>query len=236
MMRLKNYKKEFDYSYVLGPFPTLELVETRPEILKSVYISPDFNRLEETKKLLNGLGIPYEIDQKNLNRISTKKKEYMAGVFNKYKGKISPGKNHILLDNVSDMGNLGTIIRTMVGFGYKDLALVGNCCDIFNPKVIRGSMGAFFKINFEEFSTLDDYKAIHDNKIYGFMLKEDSKNIKATKFEDDFTLAFGNEGRGLGEEYDNATISKVIIPQSEDVDSLNLTIAAAVAMYEALKY
>lgn len=235
MMRLKNYKKEFDYSYVLGPFPTLELVETKPEILESVYVSPDFNKIQETIELLEKLGIAYEIDQKNLNRISTKKKEYMAGVFNKYKGEISRGKNHILLDNVSDMGNLGTIIRTMVGFGYRDLALVGNCCDIFNPKVIRGSMGAFFKVNFEEFSNLKEYRERFDNKIYGFMLEEDSKEIKTTNFEENFTLAFGNEGRGLGDEYKSNGISKVIIPQSEDVDSLNLTIAAAVAMYEAGK-
>lgn len=235
MMKIKNYKKEFDYSYVLGPFPTLELLDSKPEILDRVLISPEFNNLNEVLTKLKKLNIPYEIDQKNLNRISNKKKEYMAGLFKKYDSKIYKDKNHIILDNISDMGNLGTIIRTMIGFGYENLALIGNCCDIFNPKVIRGSMGAFFKINFQKFDNLDQYRKIHDNKIYAFMLNDDSVLLKDVKFSEKYSLAFGNEGRGLGPQYSKGDIYKVIIPQSTKVDSLNLTIACAVGMYEAKK-
>ncbi|WP_055078854.1 TrmH family RNA methyltransferase [Lagierella massiliensis] len=235
MTKLKKYRKDFEYSYVLGPFPTLELVDSRREIVEKVYISPEFNEIEKVSEKLDKLSIPYEISQDNLNRISLKKKEYMAATFKKYHSEIENEKNHIILDRVSDMGNLGTIIRTMVGFGYRDIALIGNCCDIFNPKVIRGSMGSFFKINFEKFSTIDEYRKKYDNEIFAFMLDDDAKLLQDTTFTKKFSLAFGNEGSGLGEEYKVDDIKKVIIPQSEDVDSLNLTIAAAVAMYEAKK-
>lgn len=133
------------------------------------------------------------------------------------------------------MGNLGTILRTMTGFGYKDVALIGNCCDIYNPKVVRGSMGSFFKINFENFSSLEEYRSLHENEIYAFMLDDSAKLLKDVSFSKNYALAFGNEGSGLGEEYEAFDINKVIIPQSGEVDSLNLTIAAAVAMYEAKK-
>lgn len=235
MTRLKKYKKDFEYSYVLGPFPTLELIDSKPEIVEKVYISPDFNEISKVTKKLDGHSIAYEISNDNLNRISLKKKEYMAATFKKYSSKIEKESNHIILDRVSDMGNLGTILRTMTGFGFKDVALIGNCCDIYNPKVIRGSMGSFFKINFENFSSLEEYRSIHDNEIYAFMLDKSAKLLKDVNFPKKFALAFGNEGSGLGEEYETEDINKVIIPQSEEVDSLNLTIAAAVAMYEAKK-
>lgn len=235
MTRLKKYKKDFEYSYVLGPFPSLELVDSKPEIIEKVYISPDFNEVEKVKKKLEELSIPYEISQDNLNRISLKKKEYMAATFKKFSTQIKRGSNHIILDRVSDMGNLGTIIRTMTGFGYSDVALIGNCCDIYNPKVVRGSMGSIFKINFEKFSSLEEYQNLHNNEIYAFMLDDSAKLLNDVKFSKNYALAFGNEGSGLGEEYKAFDINKVIIPQSDQVDSLNLTIAAAVAMYEAKK-
>ena len=58
----------------------------------------------------------------------------------------------------SDMGNLGTIIRTAVGFGCTDIGIISPAVDAYNPKVIRGSMGSFFKVNLQYFDSFEEYK------------------------------------------------------------------------------
>lgn len=233
MEKLKQYKKNYSYSYTLGPFPTFELVKNRHEIVEKVILSEEFNELDKITKLLEEKNIPYYFEPKTLERIGNKKKIYVAGVFNKYYEKIQNG-NHLVLDNISDMGNLGTIVRTMVAFNIKDLALIGNSCDIFNPKVIRGSMGALFNIRFEYFDSIEKYMSKFNNNNYGFMLEKDSKKLSEFKIEKPFSLIFGNEGSGLGKEYIRDDIKQVIIEQSADVDSLNLTIAVGIGMYNSV--
>ena len=63
-------------------------------------------------------------------------------------GYLSGASNHIVLVNPSDMGNLGTIIRTAVGFGFTDIGIISPAVDAYNPKVIRGSMGSFSKLTY----------------------------------------------------------------------------------------
>ncbi|QQK08174.1 TrmH family RNA methyltransferase [Miniphocaeibacter halophilus] len=230
MEKLKQYKKEFTYTYTLGPFPTFELINSRPELVDRVILSEKFNELDKIISILNENSIPFSFEPRTLDRIGNKKKIYVAGVLKKYDEKIKEG-NHLVLDNISDMGNLGTIIRTMVAFGIKDLALIGNSCDIFNPKVIRGSMGALFKIRFEYFKTIEDYIKKFNNNKYAFILDEGSKNVLNTTIVKPYSLIFGNEGSGLGKEYYRNDIEKIIIEQSSEVDSLNLPIAIGIGIY-----
>ena len=234
MEKIKQYKKDLSYSYTLGPFPTFELINSKPEIIEKIILSKEFNDLDKVIKLLEDKNIKYSFDSKVLERIGNKKNIYMAGVFEKFNSNIVEG-NHLVLDNISDMGNLGTIIRTMVAFNIKDLALIGNTCDIFNPKVIRGSMGSLFKIRFENFKTFDDYEKKFNNNKYAFLLNEESENLSDIEFKKPYSLIFGNEGSGLGKEYLKSNINKVIIEQGKEVDSLNLTIAVGIGIYKGIR-
>lgn len=159
MKKYTKYKKDLEYSYTMGPFPTYELIENKADIVEEVLISEDFNDTEKLINILNDKKIPYTISSKQINKISLKDKEYVIGVFKKQKSKLQE-KNHIILDGIDNMGNLGTIMRSMLAFGYKDLALISNTCDVYNPKVVRASMGAFFKLNIQRFDNLQDYKKI----------------------------------------------------------------------------
>ncbi|MDO5718324.1 MAG: RNA methyltransferase [Tissierellia bacterium] len=230
-MKYKSYKKSDDYSYVFGAFPVIELLENSPEIIREIIISEKYNEIDELVGKLETKGIKYSISDKSIRRIADKGNIYLIAVFDKKRGRIEDG-NHIVLHEPSDMGNLGTIIRTMLGFGFRDLAIVGNSCDHFNPKVIRASMGAFFKINIEYFEDIDDYlNKFKDREIYSFILSSDNqKKLVDIKSCGRYSLIFGNEGSGLPTKFESIGDS-VLIPQSEDVDSLNLTIAAAVAMF-----
>lgn len=252
-MKLDKYKKADSLSYTFGAYPTLELIEQKPELLKLVLIRANSGENEGVQKIVkycDTKGITVSENNREIEKLSKKGNVYALGVFEKYESKLngsdfakaSTDKNedHLALVEPSDMGNMGTIIRTMLGFGVKNLAIIGEGVDVFHPNVIRSSMGAVFKINFEYFAKFDDYLAKYKNNLYSFMTNGEV-NLPEVKFEKPFTLIFGNEGKGLSDYFKTvATIHRrggasVTIPQSKEIDSLNLAMSVGIALYESSK-
>lgn len=232
MIQVKPYKKDFEYSYTLGAFPTMELITAKPDKVKAVYVSSKFDGNLDIKNICKEKNISLIESDKTLNRISTKENVFVAGVFDKYDNELEKDAPHVLLVNISDMGNLGTIIRTLVGFGIYDLGIVAPAADIFNPKVVRASMGALFKIRFHVFDSFEQYNEKYGNHdMFPFML-----DGKKTLSIDDcpkskcFTLIYGNEATGLDDSFKNVGQS-IFIPQTKDVDSLNLPISVGVGSF-----
>ena len=89
MKKYTKYKKDLEYSYTMGPFPTYELIENKADIVEEVLISEDFNDTEKLINILNDKKISYTISSKQINKISLKDKEYVIGVFKKEKSKIN---------------------------------------------------------------------------------------------------------------------------------------------------
>lgn len=243
-MKLEKYKKKNTLSYTFGAYPTLELIEQKPELLKLVLIrdnSEDNEGVQKIVKYCDKRGITVSINSREIEKLAKKGNVYAVGVFEKYESRLnesafakaSADRNHLALVEPANMGNLGTIMRTMLGFSVKNLAIIGEGVDVFHPNVIRASMGAVFKINFEYFEKFDDYSAKHQNKLYTFMTNGEI-TLPEVKFEKPFTLVFGNEGKGLSE-YFKTIGTSVTIPQSEEVDSLNLAMSVGIALYESAK-
>lgn len=232
MQKIKKYSKKEEYSYTLGAFPTWELVNNRSEDIVVVFIDENFSDKEKLIETLVIKKIKYEISSKAISKLSTKENVFVIGVFKKnFNEELNVG-NHLMLNEVSDMGNLGTIIRSMLAFGIRDLALVGNVCDIYNPKVVRASMGAIFNIRFKHYNQIEDYLKEFGNNLYMFMLSNDERDsIYHKKIKSPYTLVMGNEATGLPKEFERYG-EKTFIPQSEHVDSLNLTIATSIGLYE----
>ena len=231
MQKFKKYKKNDKHSYTFGAFPTLELIRSNNYNIIAIFIDDKYNDKENLIKELEDKNIYYEIAPNVIKRISNKENTYLVGVFEKKNYKLERN-NHIILHDISDMGNLGTIIRSMLAFGCKDLVLIGNVADIYNPKVIRASMGAFFKIRFTHYDIIEKYMEEFDNKLYMFMLSNDMKDsIFNKKLASPYSLVFGNEGAGLPNEFEKFG-EKIFIPQSDEVDSLNLPIAVSIGLYE----
>lgn len=231
MRKYKKYSKKEDYTYALGAFPTWELLNSDREV-EMVFIDDRYHEKDALINVLEKRHIPYEIAPNQIRKLSNKDNIYVIGIFKKYNIAIIEGNNHVILHDISDMGNLGTIIRSMLAFGYKDLVLVGNTVDIYNPKVIRASMGAIFKIRFSIFNTMDEYIEKYKNNLYLFMLSNDKKDsIQNIEINKPYTLVMGNEGSGLPSNFSKYG-RKVFIPQSKDVDSLNLPIATSIGLYE----
>lgn len=233
MEAVKPYKKSYLYSYTLGAFPTIEMIKNKAEIVKEVIISSDLNDTEIITNLCNKNQIKLSVNDKLVSKLSDKENVYIIGIFDKFEGSLMRERSHIVLVNPGNMGNLGTILRTAVGFGIKDIAIIEPAADVYNPKVVRASMGALFHMNVKHYATFDEYIAEYgeNHELFPFMLDAEKKLVPGIyKGEKPFTLIFGNEASGLPKEFHNYGTS-VLIPQSKDVDSLNITVAVSVAAY-----
>ena len=233
-MNKYKYNKEGLLSHTLGGFPSLELLDKRPDLVEKVYVHEDYYEKDRVFSLCKDKNIRCEVNSKVVNRLSKKDNTLLVAIFRKFEGDVAYEKDHIVLNEVSDMGNLGTIIRSMNGFDFRDLILVGNCCDTFNPKVVRASMGSIFDMRIKRFDTIEDYlRDFPERDIYIFMLSNDLEDslYETGRGDRPFSLVFGNEGSGLPSSFSSFG-RRVFIPQSDRVDSFNLPIACSIAMYE----
>ena len=236
MANLDRYKKKLAVSYTYGVFPTLELLHYQQSKLRRVVISPrgrENKGVIELSEACQKLNVGIKYSDGLIQKVTQTENCYAVGVFEKYDNPITEGTNHVVLVNPGDMGNVGTVIRTMLGFGIYDLALVRPAVDVFDPKVIRSSMGALFRIRFQYFQSFREYQHKFRSHIYTFMTNA-RNSLPETKFQTPYSLVFGNESEGLSAEYMQIG-TNVRIPQNKDVDSLNLSIAVGVAAYEATK-
>ncbi|HWT27318.1 MAG TPA: TrmH family RNA methyltransferase [Mobilitalea sp.] len=230
--QIKPYKKEADYSYTLGAFPTYELINSRPETVRKILVDSSYTDQENLKKICKEKKLTIEFNDKLIAKISDKENCYVAGVFDKYSCELRSDKPHIVLVNPSNMGNLGTILRTAVGFGIYDIAIILPGADIFNPKTVRSSMGALFKLNHHLYPSFEEYREqFKQHELFTFMLNGDKTlTLENSPKAELFSLIFGNEATGLNDSFKEVGTS-IFIPQSPDVDSLNLTIAVGIGAY-----
>lgn len=225
---VKKYKKENNTSYALGATLTVELIKRRPESVRAVYVSPRSD-IFAVPAAAREKGIPVIESEKAINVLSPKGNCFAIGEFEKFSAPISPDRHHAVLVNPSDSGNLGTIMRAAAAFDV-DLAIVRPCADPFDPKTIRASMGAAFCISFECFDSFEEYAArFGERTVLPFMLGGAPFERFAFERGKKYSLVFGNEATGLPEDF--SRYGAVRIAQSDDVDSLNLSVAAAIAMH-----
>jgi TrmH family RNA methyltransferase len=237
MPKLKKYQKKFSHSYAFGIYPTLDLLKNRKESVLKVLLqdgSVESEGVKEIVEICKKEGIHYEVNDRLIEKLAIKENTYVVGIFKKYDLELEKEKNHIVLVEPRNMGNAGTIIRTMLGFGYRNLAIVEPAVDVFDPKVVRSTMGALFRINFEYFQTWEEYIEKYPSRNnYPFLL-EGAKEIREIEFKEPISLVFGNEGKGLPDKFKDIGQS-VYIEHGEDIDSLNLSIAAGIGMWESVR-
>jgi TrmH family RNA methyltransferase len=230
--KIKPYKKDFDYSYTLGAFPTFELIKSRPDIVRGVVVHSSFPDRGYLEVLCTHSHIPVTTDDKILTRISPKENCYAAAVFEKFGDNLRVDRDHVVLVNPGDMGNLGAIVRTLAGFGINDLGIISPSADIFHPKVVRSSMGALFKMRFQVFPSFDEYRTMHaSHDVFPFLLRgKVLLGMPDCPKSALYALVFGNEAAGLDAAFENIGTG-IRIPQTADIDSQNLTIAVGIGVF-----
>lgn len=145
------------------------------------------------------------------------------------------GTRILLLDNIQDPGNLGTIIRTAHSFGFEGIYCSNDCVDVYNDKTIRSTQGAMFQLPIVR---VDLLKQIDLLKCDGFTVigtsLHNSIGFEQCKSSEKMAFIFGNEGQGVREELLNLTSLNIKIEMNE-FDSLNVAIAAGICMYKFRK-
>ena len=236
MPSLSTYSAELDYAYAPGMFPAMECLLHRPESCRRVLLHSRSAGTEGAQRLREEAEkhhIRVEEADKALSRISGKENCFAAAVFSKFSDTLAGDKPHVVLHHPSDCGNVGTILRTALGFGMEDVALIRPCVDIFDPRVVRASMGSLFSLRVHVYDDFEAYRAAYPaHGLYPFMLDGSSSlpDVLAGEIVQPYALIFGNEGSGLPASF-AALGQPVRIPSNDRVDSLNLSIAAAIGIY-----
>lgn len=144
----------------------------------------------------------------------------------------APTSNALILDGVSNPGNMGTIIRTANAFGYRDIYLI-NCVDVYNGKTIRASMSGIFFVNLYK-ADYEDIKGLFKNHkiVVADMSGESLDNFKV---DGNVAIVVGNEGNGISKEMLNLADNVVCIPMQDTSESLNVAVACSIMMYKLRK-
>lgn len=143
----------------------------------------------------------------------------------------------MVLDHVQDPGNLGTILRTAEGAGVTGVILGGDCADLYQPKVIRSTMGSIYRMRtvcVED--TIEAVRVLKGQGIHTYAAHlDDSRFYDEEDYTKPTAFLIGNEGNGLPEEICAEAEHKIKIPMHGQVESLNAAMAAGILMYEACR-
>lgn len=137
----------------------------------------------------------------------------------------------VLLENIKDGGNLGTIIRSANAFGVDGIVLYGDTIDLYNPKVIRSSVGNFLKIPIVKVNDIEAIKTTFRLHTFYATKVDTDVDLKTIKFEEKKVIMFGSEAEGLSNKLFDLADNFFTIKMQNRVESLNLSVAASIVFY-----
>lgn len=210
--------------------------------IQSVYVSPDI-KTAEIQKLVSTEDKVASVTKEMFKKISyTKEESGILAVASAYQYKLKDLEGLLedpmvmVLENVEKPGNLGAIIRTAVSAGVDAVIVNDMQTDIFNPNVVRASLGGLFFIKVIEAGAKETYNWLREKELSVYVT---SAHSTKSYWNIDYTLGFGlvvgSENRGVSEFWKKKTDSLITIPMKGKVSSLNVSVAGAVVIYEALR-
>ena len=201
------------------------------ELLLSSYKVIELYAIKDWKNTVDNTKVKY-VSSSNLQRISSLKKANKVIAIARISDNSYDFKHDItlVLDEISDPGNLGTIIRLADWFSIKKIVCSENSVDMFNNKVIQASMGSVFRVNIK-YKNLSSYLSNINTKIYGTFKK--GKSIRSNNFDRNCHLVLGNESRGISEDLKTYIDEDISIKKfGNEIDSLNVAVSAAIMLHE----
>jgi TrmH family RNA methyltransferase len=227
-LQIKKYRRQEQSFIVEGAKSVRELLSSDFEVvtligseafLSTVSTEKRIEVIEASEKDLAGLG-EFQTNDAALAIARTRSNEFL-----------SPGANEfvLLLDDIRDPGNLGTIVRTADWFGVKKIVASVETADIYNPKVVAATMGSFTRIRIF-YTSLADYMGSSRLPVFGTYLH--GTDIRQVNFGSGGLILIGNESRGIHPELEKFVTQKVTIPKSGQAESLNAAIATSIILFE----
>lgn len=225
-LQLRKYREKKKQFIVEGSHLVLEAFKTgRIEelILEKDEIFPlDVETVYVTNEIINKIST-LEVPQNVMALCNMKSSDFL-------------GKRILLLDEIQDPGNLGTIIRSAVAFNIDTIVLGNNTVDVYNPKVLRASQGMIFHINIIS-KPIDEVilKLKEDGfTIYGTKVTH-GDNLKNINAPEKYAIVMGNEGNGMTEEITKLCEKFIYIDMNQNCESLNVGVATSIILYQLNK-
>ena len=207
---------------------------------EGLFIIEDDHLIEEAKKygyIYKTLGLDdscdYKVTKEILNKLSSQETgAKKLAVVKKISEKPING-DILILDNIQDPGNLGTIIRSAVAFNIDTIILSDSSVDLYNEKVVRATEGMLFSVNVLRRNLLLEIPKLKD---MGYVLYSTNLSDNTTSFNDEkIALVMGNEGSGISKEVLELCDKNILINISDKCESLNVAVASSILMYEMKK-
>ncbi|MCP4551937.1 MAG: RNA methyltransferase [Bacteroidetes bacterium] len=233
-----KFRKAFNEFVVEGEKIVKEIIDSKYRVSTLFALEEWINENQQSLTLAD---ILYEkVSPKELARISSLKSPNKVLAVVKISGisaEIQFDNLVLVLDNIQDPGNLGTIIRTADWFGIQDIVCSNDCVDLYNPKVLQSTMGSFTRVNvfYHDLIRFLKERVPADVVVYGSFL--DGKNIYKTDLKKSGLIIIGNESKGISEEVANVVHKRILVPAiaqngSSNTESLNASVATGIILNE----
>jgi RNA methyltransferase, TrmH family len=226
-LQIKKYRKQEQSFIVEGAKSVRELLDSDFDVvtlvgttgfLSSVKPENHIEIIEASERDLDGLG-EFQSNDAALAVARTKPNEFLS---------VNPDEFALLLDDIRDPGNLGTIIRTADWFGLTKIIASAETADFYNPKVISATMGSFTRAKIF-YTPLADYLQSSQLPVFGTYLQ--GTDIHDVDFGSGGLILIGNESRGVQPDLAKFVTQKITIPKSGKAESLNAAIASGIILF-----
>lgn len=227
LVKLKNKKYRDDNNIFFVEGKDLCDEAYNSGLLRDIYILDGNDNIYD--------GIPYcYISNEVMKKISDMPSitEYFGVCTKKVENK--PGTRILILDNIQDPGNLGTIIRSATAFNFDTIVLSRDTVDLYNPKVVRSTKGMLFNINIIVRDLETYLKELDDYTIYGTDVNN-GIDIRKEEIKGKIAIIIGNEGRGISNNIKKYCNKFLYIDMLDKCESLNAGVSASILMYEVYK-
>lgn len=236
-LAFKKYRKIHKSFLIEGERLVSEAVQSKT-FIKQVYITDEFAAKPQHASLMDLIAeqaiITNSISEKEMagicDTVSPSGILALCKLPDSVKININKSENWLYLDEIQDPGNLGTLLRSADWFGIRNIALSENCIDIYNPKVLRGGMGAHFRLSIHENILLNTFKEGR-HTIIGAFQKANSIHDVDRKKVTPWILVIGNEAHGINKSNIDQINLKVTIPKIGSGESLNAAVAGSILLY-----
>lgn len=228
-LQLKKYRDTEQLLYVEGETIVRELCKDFSDLVKYVVIQE--NHLENCKDLHNTIYLASTNELEKLTQLKTSKKVNAVVCYPNPKP-WQEGQKALLLDQIQDPGNLGTIIRTADWFGIAHIFCAPSTADYLNPKVIHASMASAFRVNVH-YQDLAPLVQKYPEQTFGaFMAGTDFEQVDPKEIQ---FLILGHEGHGISQALSTHVKHRICIAQKGSAESLNVAVAAGILLQHLSK-
>lgn len=223
-LREKKYILEYKKYIVEGEHLVEEAYKAGVllEVLKLEDVRLDYSNIKVTNLGYNAL--------KSISKLGSVPK--IMGVVKLVDNKDIIGRKLVILDNVQDPGNVGTIIRSALAFNVSTVIFSEDSVSLYNDKMIRSSEGTIFKMNVVRMNILEAIKKIKEDHIKVYYADMNG-NINLDEAEiSDYALVLGSEGQGISESVKELSDDSINVPMNSNVESLNVSVCGGIIMYK----